>query len=84
MDTQIASERLVGTMAHMLIHPGNQSSATRCEAAPFSIAISRDSGANGHLIARAVGARLDWPVYDKELVSRIAGEMGLRPPAGRA
>lgn len=44
---------------------------------PFSIAISREAGANGPAIARAVGESLNWPVYDKELVQKIADEMGL-------
>lgn len=44
---------------------------------PFSIALSREAGANGPAIARAVGERLNWPVYDKELVQKIADEMGL-------
>jgi cytidylate kinase len=45
---------------------------------PFIIAISREAGANGSAIAHLLGERLDWPVYDYELVERIAGEMGLR------
>lgn len=44
---------------------------------PFTIAISREAGANGPAIARAVGERLGWAVYDKELLQMIADEMGL-------
>lgn len=44
----------------------------------LTIAISRESGAGGGEIARAVGTRLDWPVYDRELLQKIAEEMGLR------
>jgi cytidylate kinase len=44
----------------------------------FAIAISRESGARGTSIAREVGARLGWLVYDHELVERIAKEMKLR------
>jgi cytidylate kinase len=44
---------------------------------PISIAISRQSGARGAEVARAVGARLGWPVYDHELIDRIAQEKGL-------
>lgn len=44
----------------------------------FSIAISREAGANGSAIGRRVGEKLGWQVYDYELVERIAGEMGLR------
>jgi len=45
---------------------------------PFAIALSREAGANGPLVARAVGERLGWPVYDQELLTHIAEEMGLR------
>jgi len=45
---------------------------------PFTIALSREAGANGALVARAVAERLGWPVYDQELLTRIAEDMGLR------
>jgi cytidylate kinase len=44
----------------------------------FTIAISREAGANGSAVGRLLGERLGWPVYDYELVEHIAGEMGLR------
>jgi cytidylate kinase len=44
----------------------------------FTIAISRQSGARGATTARAVGERLGWPVYDRELVERIAQDMKLQ------
>jgi cytidylate kinase len=44
----------------------------------FTIAISREAGASGPTIARAVGEKLGWPVYDRELLQQIAEEMGLR------
>lgn len=55
-------------------------SAAGQAAAPcaFTIAISREAGANGSAIARLLGERLGWTVYDYELVERIANEMGLR------
>jgi cytidylate kinase len=46
--------------------------------AAFTIAISREAGANGHAVAQAVGERLGWVVYDRELLQRVAGEMQLR------
>jgi cytidylate kinase len=45
---------------------------------PLSIAISREAGAGGTEVARAVGAQLGWPVYDNELLQRIAQEKGLQ------
>jgi cytidylate kinase len=44
----------------------------------LTIAISREAGTYASSVARAVGARLGWKVYDKEILERIAGEMGLR------
>jgi cytidylate kinase len=44
----------------------------------FTIALSREVGGRGTSVARAVGARLGWPVYDHELLEQIAQEMGLR------
>jgi cytidylate kinase len=44
--------------------------------AAFTIAISRQAGANAAAIAEAVARRLGWPLYDHELVARIAREMG--------
>jgi hypothetical protein len=42
----------------------------------FTVALSREAGANGALVGRAVGERLGWPVYDRELLERVAAEMG--------
>lgn len=43
----------------------------------LTIALSREPGAGGTAVARAVGARLGWPVYDHELVQRIAEDLGV-------
>lgn len=43
-----------------------------------TLAITREAGTPGTSVAREVGARLDWPVYDHELVELIAQETGLR------
>jgi cytidylate kinase len=45
--------------------------------APITIAVSRQAGSGGLEIARAVGLKLGWPVYDHELLDRIAEEKGL-------
>jgi cytidylate kinase len=44
----------------------------------YTIALSREAGANGSLVARAVGKRLGWLVYDRELVQHIAADLGVR------
>jgi cytidylate kinase len=47
-------------------------------AAAPTIAISRQAGARGTTIARAVGERLGWRVYDHELVEQIARDVNVR------
>jgi cytidylate kinase len=44
----------------------------------FTIVLTREAGTLGTSVAREVGTRLGWPVYDHELLERIAQEMGLR------
>src|SRR5262249_54531512 len=44
----------------------------------FTIALAREAGSSGTLVAEELGKRLDWPVYDQLLLERIAQEMGLR------
>jgi cytidylate kinase len=45
---------------------------------PFTIALNCEAGANGPAVARAVGDRLGWHVYDHELVEWIARDMKVR------
>jgi cytidylate kinase len=42
------------------------------------ITISREAGARGSTVARLVGQKLGWTVYDQELLEYIAHEMHLR------
>ncbi len=56
----------------------------------LTIAISREAGARGSTIARRVGRKLGWQVYDREVLEYIANEASLRQelldglsPAGR-
>src|SRR5437879_1340240 len=44
----------------------------------FTIAVSRETGSQGTALARAIGERLGWVVYDHELVERIAQDMQVR------
>jgi cytidylate kinase len=43
----------------------------------FTIAVSREVGTPAREIARQVGERLGWPVYDREVPARIAHELHL-------
>jgi len=75
-----------GTSAHLtqaLLRSGQhwqtQKQKENVEAAPaFTIALSRQVGARGNSVATEVGARLGWPVYDRELMEQIAQKMDVR------
>jgi cytidylate kinase len=38
----------------------------------FTIALSRETGSGGALVGAEVGRRLNWPVYDNELLAEVA------------
>lgn len=48
-----------------------------------NVAVSREAGAGGGTIARRVGTRLGWKVYDHELLDAIARRMELLPDEAR-
>ena len=52
--------------------------AAQPSVSPLSIAVSRESGARGAAIARAVAERLGWQVYDQELIAYMANQMHVR------
>jgi cytidylate kinase len=75
MTHSMSSARLFGAVAG-----AHRLSEGRAEPIPrpaFTIALSREAGARGADIGRALGARLGWPVYDKELLQKIGEEIGL-------
>src|ERR1700676_3184635 len=49
-----------------------------------NVCISREAGAGGGTIARMVGRRLNWKVYDHELVEAVASRMEVSPDEVRA
>ena len=53
-------------------------STSAAESSTTTIAISRDCGAGGTTTAGAVANELDWPLYDKELVDKIAHDAGIQ------
>lgn len=70
-------------LTHALLSAGHhwqtRSQKEKASAAPpFTIAISRQVGARGTSVAREVGTRLGWPVYDRELLEQIARDMKVR------
>jgi cytidylate kinase len=72
------SDHVVATLAQLHSYVGWQPDP-KSAAPPITIAISRQAGAGGAAAAQAVAAMLGWPVYDHELLSRIAAEKGLQP-----
>src|SRR5262245_50371777 len=44
----------------------------------FSIALSREPGTEASAVAQEVGRLLGWQVYDRQLLEKIAQDMGLR------
>lgn len=49
-----------------------------------NVAVSREAGAGGGTIARRAGTRLDWKVYDHELLEAIARRMEVTVEEARA
>ena len=85
MNPKTRSDRLLEALDTVLQHwethrkaETAQTSGPGLTSRPFTVAVSRESGARGTSTAREVGARLGWTVYDHELLERIAQEMKLR------
>jgi cytidylate kinase len=73
------TEALVRANQHWQLRHQDEDAGSEKTAAPaFTIALSREAGTYGASIARAVADRLGWPVYDSELMQRIASDMGVR------
>jgi cytidylate kinase len=81
MSVSLSSSRLAEALAragqHGLANRPETSGSPFSPATAYSIAISRQVGARGTSVARAVAKLLDWPAYDQELLHRVACEMHL-------
>jgi cytidylate kinase len=73
----VTTNRVVESVALLTQYLDVQRKAPKAEVAPVSIALSRQAGSGGAEIARFVGAKLGWPVYDHELLDQIGKEKGL-------
>ena len=72
-------EHIVGGVTFAQQHWQTRRRAEAVSSAPtFTITLAREAGAAGSSVAQAVGRRLGWPVYDHELLERIATEHNLR------
>ena len=79
MDASNSLEHAVGGVALVQQHWKTRRQAEAVSATPtFTVTLAREAGASGSSVAREVGRRLDWPVYDHELLERIATEHHLR------
>lgn len=85
MNTKCSSERLAEAMERtrqrwQTRHAPEATAGSSPAPSPpaWTIALSRETGTSGTLVAREIGERLGWAVYDRELLERVAEEMGLR------
>lgn len=74
----ILPERLTETLARAHQHWQLHQPSARNIPSNFTIAFSREAGTYGAQVAREVGERLGWPVYDRELLDGIANDLGVR------
>jgi cytidylate kinase len=75
----ISTIRLTESLARAQEHWNTRhgQDATHHPETKFTIAISRETGTYGAALAREIGDRLGWPVYDRELLQRIADDIGV-------
>jgi cytidylate kinase len=77
MSSDHLTEALARANQHWQQQHGDNQASEKPVPTAWSIAFSRESGTYGAAIAREVGNRLGWPVYDRELVQRIADDLGV-------
>ncbi|HTU27667.1 MAG TPA: cytidylate kinase-like family protein [Pirellulales bacterium] len=68
-------EAIVKAFSHSDAQPKERGKRRAFVAPPLSVTISRQAGAQGNTVARAVGRLLGWPVLDHELLEQMAAEM---------
>lgn len=80
MDLRNPTEHLTEALARAQKHWLERHAGAANDSMPddFTVAFSREAGTPGAVIARKAAERLGWPVYDHELVQRIANDLGVR------
>jgi cytidylate kinase len=84
MDHEHSPDPVAETLEHLSRHweERRKAVASRSDIPPephaLTIALSREAGTQGTAVGHEVGTRLGWPVYDHELLERIAQDMGIR------
>jgi cytidylate kinase len=84
MDQKSTSGRLAERMARVRRQWQTQQKTETVPGIPavakplaFTIAVSREAGADGSRVAAVVAERLGWTVYDRELVQQVASDLGV-------
>jgi cytidylate kinase len=77
MSSDHLTEALARAHQHWQQRPGDNPGSDKPMPAAWSIAFSRESGTYGAAVAREVANRLGWPVYDRELLQRIAEDLNV-------
>lgn len=72
------SEALIRSTQHPHVLPWSDDEPRNVASPNFSIALSREAGARGTELARNLGERLGWAVYDNELLELIASNLNVR------
>jgi cytidylate kinase len=81
MNVNLGSERVSEAFIRATGHHDTQQATDDSQdshARPFSIAISREAGTRGPVVARAVAEKLDWQVFDNELLEMVARDLHVR------
>lgn len=85
----MANAGMSGHLGNMLSHLGQHWEKRKAAAAAMqasseptpsalTVALEREAGSYGTTIAQEVARRLNWQIYDHELLERIAQDMGVR------
>jgi len=84
MNLGLSSAQLGQTLEHLTKHwETRRTVETRTHeftrpSLAYTIALAREAGAQGIRVAQELGKRLHWPVYDHELLEKIARDLGVR------
>jgi cytidylate kinase len=78
MNKDLTTDHVAEALTRAQQHWRNQPPSDALTPTGITIAISRETGTQGAAVARQLAKRLGWPVYDRELVLRVASDMGVR------
>ena len=74
MNSRESARHVVESLVRASAHPHHRRPEVSSHP-PFTIAFSREAGSGGQLVVREIGRRLNWPVYDHELLEHLAKEL---------